>query len=362
MTDKKINILSSFIAVFAGLIIGLVIMIIVNPADALGAFITILIGPVETGVKSIGKALFYATPLILTGLSVGFAFKTGLFNIGASGQLLFGAFIGVYIGVKWTFLGPSQWLVAIIFSGLAGAFWASIPGILKAYRNVNEVVSTIMMNYISLFLVNYLVVKTIYFRLRTESMRIHNNAVIPSFGLEKIFGERSVNGGFILSIIAVIIIYIILEKTTFGYELKAVGLNPKASEYAGINEKKSIIWSMIISGFLAGLAGGVIYLVGTGKAIKVVEILPTEGFTGISVALIGLNNPIGILLSGLFMGYIQQGGFIMQRYGGFKTEIIDIIISAIIYFSALVVLFREIILKFSKNRKNKIITRGEESG
>lgn len=353
MSDKTINILSSFLAIFAGLIVGLIIMIFVNPMDSFGAFITILIGPIEMGIKSIGKVLFYATPLILTGLSVGFAFKTGLFNIGVSGQLLFGAFLGVYIGVKWTFLGPSQWIVALIFSGLAGALWASIPGILKAYRNVNEVVSTIMMNYISLFLVNYLVVKTIYFRLKTESMRIHDNAIIPSFGLENIFGARSVNGGFIFAILMVIIIYILLEKTTFGYELKAVGFNRDASKYAGINEKKSIVLSMIISGFLAGLAGGVIYLVGTGKAIKVVEILPQEGFTGISVALIGLNNPIGIFLSGLFMGYIQQGGFVMQRYGGFKTEIIDIIISSIIYFSALVVLFKELIIKIKKSRSSK---------
>lgn len=357
MNEKKLNILSSFLAIFAGLLVGLVIMIITNPQDSLGAFITILIGPLETGLKSIGKALFYATPLILTGLAVGFAFKTGLFNIGASGQLLFGAFVGVYIGVKWPFLGSFQWLVALIFSGLAGALWASIPGLLKAYRHVNEVVSTIMMNFISLYLVNYLVVKTIYFRLRTESQRIHDTAIIPSFGLDKIFGERSVNGGFIIAILAVIIIYIILEKTVFGYELKAVGFNREASKYAGINEKRSIVLSMIISGFLAGLAGGVIYLVGTGKAIKVVEILPNEGFTGISVALIGLNNPLGIFLSGLFMGYINQGGFIMQRYGGFKTEIIDIIISAIIYFSALVVLFKELIVKLSKKTK-----RGEKHG
>ncbi len=360
LTDKKVNVMSSFFAIFAGLLFGLIIMIITNANESFQAFFTILFGPIG-GLKSIGKVLFYSTPIILTGLSVGFAFKTGLFNIGASGQLIVGAFVAVYIGVRWTFLGPSQWIVATLCAGLAGAFWASIPGILKAYRNVNEVVATIMMNYIGIYLVTYLVKLTIYQSGRNESQRVNIDAVIPSFGLENIFGPRSVNGGFFLAIIAVIIIYIILEKTTFGYELKAVGFNRDASKYAGINEKRSIILSMIISGFLAGLAGAVIYLVGTGKAIEVKDILPAEGFDGIPVALIGLSNPIGVFFAGIFMGYIREGGFLMQRFG-FKTEIIDIIIASIIYFSALVIIFKEFILKAYKNKLDKKISRGDNNG
>lgn len=359
-SDRRINVFSSISAIVAGLLFGLIIMIITNPADAPAAFVTILIGGFDDGLRSIGKVLFYATPIILTGLSVGFAFKTGLFNIGASGQLMVGAFVAIFVGVKWDFLpGHLHWVVALLLAGVAGAIWAIIPGLLKAYRNVHEVVSTIMMNYIGLYLVNFLVVQTVYNRLRNESMRVKPNAVIPTFGLNAIFGDKSVNAGFIIAILVVLIIWFVLNKTTFGFELKAVGYNKDASKYAGINEKRGIVFSMGIAGLLAGLAGGIIYLNNIDRNLEVVDVLVQEGFTGIPIALIGLSNPIGILFAGIFMGYIRQGGWAMQVYD-LAPEIIDIIISSIIYFTALVLLFRGFIMKFYKrNKEQVVVTSGE---
>lgn len=354
------SILSSISAVVAGLLFGLIILLFTDLNDALPAFNTILTGGFKLGTITLGKVLYYATPLILTGLSVGFAFKTGLFNIGASGQLIVGAYVAVYIGVKWTFLGEVQWIVALIFAGLAGALWGLIPGILKAYRNVHEVVATIMMNYIGLYLVDYLVKATVYNTSESRSSDVAENAIIPTFGLDKIFGPNSVNGGFFIAIIVVIIIYIILNKTTFGYQLKAVGHNKHASKYAGINEKKGIVMSMMIAGLLAGLAGGIMYLTSAyGKHLEIVDYLPAEGFNGIPVALLGVSNPLGILLAALFMGYIQVSGWVMTLYD-IAPEIIDIIISAIIYFSALSIIFKELILKYLKKKNEGLLNRGDE--
>ncbi len=359
--DRRIAITSSLLAILSGLIFGLIIMLFTNPIEALPAFFTILTGGFQEGFTSIGLVLFSATPIILTGLAIGFAFKTGLFNIGASGQVMLGAFAAIYIGVKWTFLGPFQWIVALIFAGLAGALWAFLPGLLKAYRNVHEVVSTIMMNYIGLYLVLMLIKMTVFNIEKNQTVDVAHNAIIPSFGLNHIFGERSVNGGFFVAVIAVVIIYIILEKTTFGFQLKAVGHNRDASKYAGMNEKRNIILSLMISGFLAGLAGAVIYLTSSGRHFSVVEILNPEGFTGIPVALIGLSNPIGIFFAGIFMGYIMQGGWYMQVYD-FAPEIIDIIIASIIYFSALVLLFKGILKRANKRYKKRNEDRGELNG
>ncbi|HCX79536.1 MAG TPA: ABC transporter permease, partial [Firmicutes bacterium] len=293
-------------------------------------------------MRSIGRVMYFATPIILTGLSVGFAFKTGLFNIGASGQFILGAFGAVIVGIKLPQLGSVHWVVALLAAAILGGLWALLPGILKAYANVHEVISSIMMNYIGMYLVNYLVLNTVYDRLRNQSMGVAKSAVIPKMGLDKIFPRSNVNAGFFIAILAVIVIYIILNRTSFGFELKAVGYNRDASKYAGINEKRSIILSMVIAGALAGLGGGLLYLAGTGKYIEVVDILAAEGFTGISVALLGLSNPIGILFAGLFIGYITVGGDYMQLYD-FAPEIIDIIVASIIYFSAFSLIVKNVI-------------------
>ena len=340
--------LSSLVAIVCGLIIGFIILLVANSAEAASGFATILTGPIAHGMKGIGQVLYYATPLILCGLSVGFAFKTGLFNIGGSGQFLMGAFGGVLIGLTCKGLGPMQWVVALLFATLLGALWGAIPGVLKAYFNVNEVITCIMLNYIALFWVNMTVKENevLFNTLRNESKDIPVAATIPKFGLDKIFDGSSVNSGIVIAILAAILLYIILEKTTFGYELKACGFNKTASKYAGINENRSIILSMLIAGAICGLAGGIMLLSGTGRHIEVKDVIPNEGFNGISVALLGVSNPIGIIFSGLFIAYLTAGGFYLQLFH-FSKEIIDIIIAIIIYFSAFALIIKMILSKFS---------------
>jgi len=355
------NATSSIVAIFAGLLFGFIILLISNPSQAVDGFIIILKGGFSTGGKGMGQVMYFATPLILTGLSVGFAFKTGLFNIGASGQFIMGAFAAVYIGVKWTFIpAPFHWMVALLAATIVGGLWALIPGLLKAYLNVHEVISTIMMNYIGMYLANFLVKSTVYDSKKALSMNVAESAVMPKGGLDKIFYNpigssgavdlSTVNSGFYIALVVAVIMFIVLNKTTFGYELKACGFNQNASKYAGINEKRSIVLSMVIAGALAGLGGGLLYLSGaSGRHIKAVDVLAAEGFNGIPVALLGLSNPIGIIFSAIFISYITLGGNYLQTLN-FVPEIIDVIIACVIYFSAFALLFRNILPRLLKWR------------
>ena len=342
---------SSFLAILVGLLLGFVIMLVSNPGEALAGFSMIIRGGLEDGMTGIGQVLYIATPILMTGLSVGFAFKTGLFNIGASGQFIFGAFAAVYIGIKFTSLpGNIHWLVALSGAMLFGALWGLLPGILKAYFNVHEVISSIMMNYIGMSLVNMLVKKTVYDQLTNRSFPVAATANIPKWGLDKIFPYYSTNGGILIALLFVVIVYIVLNKTTFGYELKACVHNPHASKYAGINAKRNVVLSMVIAGALSGIGGGLVYLSGAGKFIGVVDSLAPEGFNGIPVALLGLSNPIGILFSALFIANITVGGFNLQQYD-FVPEVINIITASIIYFSAFALLFKSFLGKIILRRQ-----------
>jgi simple sugar transport system permease protein len=268
-----------------------------------------------------------------------------------------GAFAATYVGVNWTFLpAPWHWLAALLTATLVGGLWALIPGLLKAYLNVHEVISTIMMNYIGMYLSNHLTKTTIYDLRKAQSLNVADSAVLPKGGLDYIFFNplgggkdfSTVNGGIWIAIIVAVIIYIIINKTTFGYELKACGFNPNASRYAGINAKRNVVLSMVIAGMLAGLGGGLLYLSGaSGRHLKVVDMLAVEGFNGIPVALLGLSNPIGIIFSALFISYITQGGNYLQTLD-FAPEVIDIIIACIIYFSAFALYFRKLLPFLSK--------------
>ena len=251
------GVLSSVFAIVIGLLMGFLILLLCNAGQALPGFVTILTGAFTHGAKGVGQVFYYSTTIILTGLSVGFAFKTGLFNIGASGQFIVGGFGAVYIGIMCENLGSVHWVVALLAGVCLGAIWGLVPGLLKAFFNVNEVIAAIMMNYIGMYGVNWFVksYKPIFNNIRNESKPVLTTANIPKMGLDKLFPESSINGGFIIALLTVIVVYIVLDKTAFGYELKAVGYNRNASRYAGINEKRSIILSMVIAGAIAGLAG-----------------------------------------------------------------------------------------------------------
>ena len=341
------SILASLISIGIGLIFGLILLIVLNPSAAGGAFVSL----VTTGFRSsdkLAKVLYQAAPLIMTGLSVGFAFKTGLFNIGATGQYTVGAAAALIGAIQFQL----PWYVCLLFALIGGAFWGIFPGLFKALFNVNEVITSIMFNWIGLFVVN-LIINNMPMMLakywggaqmdRTANLAQANpNALIPRFGLDTLMNSNYMNISIFIALIFAFIAWVILSKTTFGYELKACGFNRNASLYAGINAKRNIVLSMVISGAFAGVGGGLYYLAGVGQ-YTLIKALLMAGFNGIPVALLASSNPIGIIFSALFVSYIQVGGDAMQP--DFVREIIDIIISVIIYLAAFALLTRELLTR-----------------
>ncbi len=356
---ESINVASSLIAVFLGLLFGFVVMLVVDPSNAVSGFFTILFGPFQQGMRSVGDTIFYAVPIILTGLSVAFAFRTGLFNIGASGQLYVGAFVAVYIGVQWDFLGPTHWIVACIGAILAGAAWGAIPGLLKAFRNVHEVVVSIMLNYVSIYLVNLLVRSFIFNPTLNRALGPESSAHIPTLFLDNLFPRSSINIGIFITLAAVFLFHVLLNRTVFGYELKSVGLNREAARYAGMKEKRNITLSMTIAGGIAGLAGAMMFLV-PGTYIRIVDVPLEQGFTGIAIALLGLSAPFGVLIAGLFYGGINRGGYFAQSL--YREEIVNVIIAVIIYFSALSLFTKQVIAKYIRKRTKKDVQLQESKG
>lgn len=346
--------LASLLAIVLGLLIGLIVMLIANPSMAFKGFSVILTG----GINKIGDVGYYATPLIMTGLSVGFAYKMGLFNIGASGQYTMGMFFAMYVGFMIPITGPMHWVIALLAGMLGGMLWGTIPGLFKAYFNVNEVITSIMFNYIGMFLVDMWISgnSVMYISDKARTAYLPGSVILPSLGVS----GSSLNIGFIFAIISAILIWVVLEKTTFGYELKATGFNKNASIYAGMNGKKNIILSLVISGGLAGL-GGAFYLLApstiTGSSItyEPINIISQVGFNGIAVALLGVSNPIAIIFSGLFISWLQRGGTLANIYG-FRPEIIDLVIAVIIYFSAFAIATKEGFAKLLKRKNKKKIT------
>ncbi len=317
----------SLLAIGIGLLLGLVVMIIFNPSQAFPGLLTMLTGGLSIGMKSLGDILLKTSTITLTGLALVVAFKTGLFNIGAPGQMILGGYVAVHIGVLWTIPAPFHWIVALILGTIAGLIWGMIPGLLKAFTNTNEVVSSIMSNYIATFLVVLFIKRNVNNPQYGKSLNIKATAELPMFG--NLFGNSKVNIGIIITIIVVIIIHYLFKKTTLGYALKASGFNQRASRYAGMSSKWNIVIAMAISGALAGLAGAINFsVIGTNLGTTY-DLLP-EGFDGITVALLGLTEPIGALFGGFFLSYIRQGGFYMQG-NGFPPQIIDIITSVIVY-------------------------------
>lgn len=346
------SIMASIVAIVLGLIIGLIIMFVFNPANAWNGFITMLKGGFTDGTRGLGQVLYYATPLILAGLSVGFSFQTGVFNIGVIGQFTIGAMSAIFVGGLLDLPPAIHWLVAILVGGIAGTIWAAIPGLMKAYMKVNEIITCIMMNYIAMYLTNQLIKDYFYDRSLVGTKYVHKSALMPKLGLDKIFAGSSVNSGLFIAILVAIMIYFLLYKTSFGFGLRAAGFNREAGKYAGINEKKNILAVMLIAGFVAGLGGGIFYLSSISKYLKISEVFIVEAGYGIPVALLGAIHPIGIIFAGLFIAYITVGGSIMQG-NGFPVETVEMITAIIIYFSAIALVIRYLLV-FSVNKwKNK---------
>ena len=323
---------SSLLAIFLGLVIGFIVMLVSNPDKAVIGFRAVLIG----GFSTLGNVFYFATPIMMTGLAVGFAFKMGLFNIGASGQYTMGMFFALYAGFMWDLPDGIHWIVCILAGMAGGILWGLIPGLFKALLNVNEVITSIMFNYIGMYLVDMLIQgnSKMYVAMTSRTAYLPVSAQLPSLGVK----DSSVNVSIFIAIAIAIILFIVLNKTAFGYELKATGYNRHASKYAGMNGTKNIILTMAIAGGLAGLGGAFAILApsqiaGSSMTYEPINRIAANGFNGIAVALLGSNSPIGIIFSAIFISHIQRGGSITGKIG-FKPEIIDMVIAIIIYFSA----------------------------
>ena len=380
--DGTKAVLSSLISILIGLAVGSVIILIVglaNPAlglpSAWDGIRLVFGGLVSTGrdaagsltfgfnPTNMGNMLFRATPLILTGLSVAVAFKTGLFNIGAPGQYLMGTAATLMIALGIPSETVPAWLIwALAFVGgiLAGALWGCLPGLVKAFLNINEVLACIMTNWIAANLVTWMFDGSQFRNVveNTKSGYIYktsfNGVETAKLGLNKLFPNSQVNGGIVIAVVIAVLVYILMSKTTLGYQLKACGSNRHAARYAGINDKRNIVLSMAIAGGLSGAAAALYYLSGNTEFFwSTYQSLPAIGFNGIPVALLAANNPIAVIFTGCFMSMLDIVGLQLTNLTAYNEYITDVIIATIVYLSAFSLLIR-MLLDGRKKRKKAI--------
>jgi len=370
--DSTKKVLASLLSILVGLFVGTIVVVIVgltkDTISGAGIWdgVRIIFGGILcTGrdaagnlswgfnAQNIGNMLFRATPLIMTGLSVAVANKTGLFNIGAPGQYLMGtmASLMIALGIPSTVVPPVIiWLLALLGGMLAGAAWGAIPGMLKAFLNINEVLACIMTNWLAANVVTWAFDISNFKNVveNTKSGYIYktsfNGVATAKLGLDKLFSGSQVNGGILVAIVIAILIYILMNKTTMGYQLKACGANRHAARYAGINDKRNIVLSMGIAGALAGGGAALYWLAGNTEFFwSTYQALPAAGFNGIPVALLAVNNPIGIVFSAIFMAMLDIVGLQLTGYTAYNEYITDVIIAVIVYLSAFSLVIRMMI-------------------
>ena len=326
-------------------------LLCINPAGAWDAMTSILKNFLyfprpEVALEYFGSTLAKTAPLLMCTLSILFAYKVGLFNIGASGQYAVGAGLALYLALAY----QMPWYVCMIAAMIGGGLLGGIAGILKAYLNVNEVIAGIMLNWISLYSVNMLLTN-VKESSTTYTMALKTNspdALIPSLGLDKLFSDnRYVTIAIPLAVIIAILVWVVMSKTKLGYELKATGLNKNAAKYAGMKEKRNMILTMVIAGCLAGLGAAFLYLSGIEQWSCAQTAVPAMGFNGIAAAFLGGLNPIGSIFSAFFIQHITSGGSYVDKMV-YCAQISDLISAIIIYFCGFVLFF-----KYCMNRKAK---------
>lgn len=319
--------------------------------------------------SSWGNMFFRATPVIMTGLSVAVAFKTGLFNIGAPGQYLMGTMttLMLALGIPSTVVPAGLiWIIAFLGGMIAGALWGAVPGLLKAFLNINEVLACIMTNWLAANIVTW-AFDVSNFKNMTEGTKTgyiykttFNGVATPKLGLDKLFPNSQVNGGILIAAVIAIIVYIIMNKTTLGYQLKACGANRHAARYAGINDKRNIVLSMAIAGALAGGGAALYWLSGNTEFFwSTYQALPAAGFNGIPVALLAVNNPIAVVFTGIFMAMLDIVGQNLTGFTAYNEYITDVIIAVIVYLSAFSLVIR---MWFTGKKKEKAPAKKEEKG
>ena len=339
------TITASLICILLGLLIGFIALLIINPENAWDGIVTVLKNfwnykQATKQVKYFGQTLVKMVPLLMCSLSVLFAYKVGLFNIGVAGQYVIGAGASLYCALG---LGMPWW-VCLMAAMVFGAVWGAIPGILKAYRNVNEVISGIMLNWIGLYLINTILtqVKNPTGKDTFTVASKNPSALIPSLGLGSLFNnEKTVTIAIPLAIIIAVAVWVLLSKTRLGYELKATGLNKNAAMYCGMREKFNIILTTAIAGALAALGAAMLFLTDSMQWECTQSSVPAMGFNGIAAAFLGGLNPIGTIFSAYFIQHITEGGAQLTKLGYF-SQISDFISSFIIYLCAFVLFFRGI--------------------
>ena len=367
------TILASLICIVLGVLIGFIALLIINPSGAWNALMEILknfwnYSKPATQMKNLGNTLVKTAPLLMCGLSVLFAYKVGLFNIGAAGQYVAGAGACIYcaVGLGW------GWFPCMLASILAGALVGSLSGLLKAYRNVNEVISCIMLNWICLYLVNTLLSKvknptspyTYAINLKVvtvdgvTSTAAHPQALLPTLGINALFNNNKYVGIAIpLAILLAIASWVLLSKTKLGYELRATGLNKYAAKYAGMADRGNIILTMAIAGGLAGIGASMLYLTGFEDWSVTQASVPAMGFNGIAAAFLGGLNPIGTIFSSYFIQHITDGGAQLNKQV-YPGEISNMISSLIIYFCGFVLFFKSSMNKWIDGRNDKSKKKG----
>ena len=373
------SVIASLICILGGLVVGFIVLLVlaifdkdIPVSDAVSGFLTVLGGPFSAGngkdvLFQTGNMLFSATPLIMTGLSIALAFKTGLFNIGAPGQYLMGAMGALIVALSIpTDVVPAWivWILALLTAIVLGVLWGSIPGFFKAKFNVNEVIVCIMTNWIAANVVSWVFKVTSEHFVNYAETKVNfikktatNGVATLTLGLDKLFGNSYMDVGIFLASIAAIALYIIMNKTTFGYELKACGFNKHASKYAGMNEKKYIVLSMAIAGGLAA-AGAALWCLNGAQDFKwdTYQTLPNDGFNGIPAALLASNNPIGVIFSGIFLKYLNSGGSNLAAQTSFNEYVSSLIIAVIIYFAGFSKFIKDLLSRKKKEKALSVVT------
>jgi ABC-type uncharacterized transport system permease subunit len=360
--EKIRNLLVPIISVIIGLLLGAVLMAVfnLNPISGYSSMLNASLG----SQRSIGETLRQATPLIFTALGFSVANSAGFFNIGLSGQALCGWIVSVWIALAFPDMSKIILVPLCVIAGaLAGAAAAAIPGLLRAFFGTSEVIVTIMMNYILLYTSTFMLHEVMPESFRTSldsSAMISQNASLRIPWLTQFFGGSRVSGGLILGLVALVAVWFLMKKTTLGYEIRSVGLNPFASEYAGMSSKRTIVLSMVISGALAGL-GGVVEGLGTYQNFFVQTTSLSIGFDGMAVSLLGAGSSIGILLSALLFSILKIGGLGMQTGAGIPFEIVNVSIALIIFFVGINFLIRFLMAKFFQGKKQEAVVANLEA-
>ncbi len=346
---------ASIICIILGLLIGYVVLLVINPEGAAESILNVIKNfftwsKPKTQLKQFGNTLAKTMPLLMCSLSILFAYKVGLFNIGTAGQYVAGACACLYAALAWGW----SWLPCMLFAIVAGAVLGAVVGVLKAYCNVNEVISGIMLNWISLYTANTLLskVKEVASPYTMYLTDLNPSSLLPNAGLDTLFNKNKyVTIAVPLALIIAIAVSIILNKTKLGYELKATGSNKNAARYAGMKENRNIILTLAIAGGLAGLGAAMLYLTGYMRWECTQSSVPGMGFNGIAAAFLGGLNPIGAIFSSFFIQHITDGGqYVNTNF--YSSQISDLISSVIIYLCGFVL--------FIKITMTNMINRSEE--